>query len=60
MIFRPLRVFRLLIRTTANYLEVSQVAHFLKGSSAALGVARVTELFEKIQITANEIYKTEK
>ncbi|KAL7414424.1 signal transduction histidine kinase [Mrakia frigida] len=46
--------------TTANYLEVSQVAHFLKGSSAALGVARVTELFEKIQITANEIYKAEK
>lgn len=39
---------------------MSQVAHFLKGSSAALGVARVTALFEKIQVTANDIYKAEK
>jgi HPt (histidine-containing phosphotransfer) domain-containing protein len=42
---------------TKDYLEVSQVAHFLKGSSAALGVQRVTNLFERIQLTANDIYK---
>ncbi|CED84415.1 Two-component phosphorelay intermediate involved in MAP kinase cascade regulation [Phaffia rhodozyma] len=45
---------------TKDYLTVSQVAHFLKGSSAALGVARVSSLFETIQLQAKDVYKAVK
>lgn len=43
-------------RDDKDYLQVSQVAHFLKGSSAALGVAKVAALFELMQVKAKDIY----
>jgi osomolarity two-component system phosphorelay intermediate protein YPD1 len=42
-------------RQTKDLKQISQLGHFLKGSSAALGVKRVSATCEKIQNTAKGI-----
>lgn len=54
----PAALFHHTHRDDADYLQVSQVAHFLKGSSAALGVAKVAALFELMQVKAKDISLT--
>lgn len=39
-------------RKTKDLKQISQLGHFLKGSSAALGVKRMSATCEKIQNTA--------
>jgi hypothetical protein len=52
----PPRYLLALCSDDKDYLQVSQVAHFLKGSSAALGVAKVAALFELMQVKAKDIF----
>jgi len=42
-------------RKTKDLKQISQLGHFLKGSSAALGVKRVSGTCEQIQNTAKGI-----
>lgn len=47
-----------LSRSSENFDELSQLGHFLKGSSATLGLTKVKDACEKIQHCKEEIPET--